>query len=71
MFLNKYGRPKNGHTFEVIGVGRISTEHQDELSLGDQEALYREHIKRILPNDAKYEDHRHRFPRQWSDSRPS
>ncbi|WP_437193622.1 recombinase family protein [Planctomicrobium sp. SH527] len=32
--------PKNGHTLRVIGVCRISTVHQDEESLTDQEALY-------------------------------
>ena len=32
---------RNGHTLEVLGIARISTEHQDALSLEDQEALYR------------------------------
>ena len=35
------GKPKN-----VLGVGRISTGHQDGLSLSDQEALCREHCCR-------------------------
>jgi len=26
---------------KVLGIARISTEHQDVLSLADQEALYR------------------------------
>ena len=55
MFFNNFDRPKNGHTLKVIGVGRISTDHQDELSLGDQEALYREHLRRILPEGTKFE----------------
>ena len=55
MFYNQFNRPKNGHTLRVIGVGRISTDHQDELSLGDQEALYREHLRRILPEGTKFE----------------
>jgi DNA invertase Pin-like site-specific DNA recombinase len=32
---------RNGQTLKVLGVARISTEHQDRLSLDDQEALYR------------------------------
>ena len=34
--------PRDGHTLKVLGIARISTEHQDALSLGDQEALYRQ-----------------------------
>jgi DNA invertase Pin-like site-specific DNA recombinase len=33
--------PRNGHTLKVLGIARISTEHQDALSLEDQAALYR------------------------------
>jgi hypothetical protein len=33
--------PRNGHTLKVLGVARISTEHQNSLSPADQEALYR------------------------------
>jgi len=33
--------PRNGATLKVLGIARISTEHQDVLSLADQEALYR------------------------------
>jgi len=33
--------PRNGHTLKVLGIARISTEHQNALSLDDQEALYR------------------------------
>ena len=36
-----FDKPKN-----VLGVGRISIRHQDELSLSDQEALCREHRSR-------------------------
>jgi DNA invertase Pin-like site-specific DNA recombinase len=34
--------PRNGQTLKVLGIARISTEHQDALSLEDQEALYRQ-----------------------------
>jgi DNA invertase Pin-like site-specific DNA recombinase len=33
--------PRNGQTLLVLGIARISTDHQDERSLADQEALYR------------------------------
>jgi DNA invertase Pin-like site-specific DNA recombinase len=33
--------PRDGQTLKVLGIARISTEHQDALSLADQEALYR------------------------------
>ena len=32
---------RNGRQLEVLGIARISTEHQNALSLEDQEALYR------------------------------
>src|SRR5262249_47219893 len=32
---------RNGHLLKVLGIARISTVHQDALSLEDQEALYR------------------------------
>ena len=32
---------RNGHRLKVLGIARISTEHQDALSLEDQEALLR------------------------------
>jgi DNA invertase Pin-like site-specific DNA recombinase len=32
---------RNGHTLKVLGIARISTDHQDALSLDDQLALYR------------------------------
>ena len=34
--------PRNGHDLKVLGIARISTEHQDALSLADQESLYRQ-----------------------------
>src|ERR1700733_11749839 len=34
-------QPRNGLILWVLGIARISTEHQDERSLDDQEALYR------------------------------
>ena len=46
MFSNCFERPKKGRKFEVIGVCRISTDHQDEMSLSDQEAYYREYLDR-------------------------
>ena len=33
--------PKNGHTLQVLAICRISTIHQDERSLADQEASHR------------------------------
>ena len=41
-----YSEPKNGIKFRVIGVARISTEHQDERSLEDQRAFYEQHLDR-------------------------
>lgn len=41
-------RPKDGAKFRVIGVGRISTEHQNELSLDDQKAYYKLYLDREL-----------------------
>lgn len=38
--LNPALAPRNGHRLNVLGIARISTEHQDALSLKDQEALY-------------------------------
>lgn len=55
MSFHDYSRPKNGHTLKVIGVGRISTEHQDELSLGDQKVLYSKHLKQMFPPDTKFD----------------
>lgn len=40
--------PKNGRIYMVIGVGRISTENQDGLSLDDQEAYYRLYLDREI-----------------------
>ena len=48
MSLNFSTVPKNGRIYMIIGVGRISTEHQDGLSLGDQEAYYRQYLDREL-----------------------
>ena len=36
----------NGQTLEALAICRISTAKQDERSLGDQEALYREYLER-------------------------
>jgi len=33
--------PRAGQLLQVLGIARISTEHQDQRSLADQEALYR------------------------------
>ena len=51
LFDDKYSKPKNGRKFKVIGVGRISTEHQDEKSLADQESYYRQYLDRELGED--------------------
>jgi DNA invertase Pin-like site-specific DNA recombinase len=37
---------RNGRQLQVLGIARISTEHQDALSLEDQEALYRQWLTR-------------------------
>ncbi|MFO0878157.1 MAG: recombinase family protein [Gemmataceae bacterium] len=39
--LNPPLRPRRGGDLQVLGIARISTEHQDQRSLVDQEALYR------------------------------
>ncbi|MFT5523611.1 MAG: site-specific DNA recombinase [Pirellulaceae bacterium] len=54
MSFRNYDRPKNGRFYRIIGVGRISTDHQDELSLSDQEAMYKKHLKCVL-KDAEFE----------------
>ena len=41
MSFYDYSKPKNDTSFNVIGVARISTKNQNELSLEDQEALFR------------------------------
>jgi DNA invertase Pin-like site-specific DNA recombinase len=40
---------RNGHTLNVLGIARISNEHQDALSLVDQEALYRHWLAQHTP----------------------
>jgi site-specific DNA recombinase len=44
---------RNGHTLKVLGIARISTIHQDVLSLEDQEQLYRKWLNQNtdLPYD--------------------
>jgi DNA invertase Pin-like site-specific DNA recombinase len=44
---------RNGHTLKVLGIARISTIHQDALSLEDQEQLYRKWLNQNtdLPYD--------------------
>ena len=37
--------PRHGRTLNVLGICRISTEHQDQKSLGDQEALLRRFVQ--------------------------
>lgn len=46
MLLNPPLAAGNGHVLRVVAVCRISTVHQDERSLEDQEALYREWISK-------------------------
>lgn len=46
-------RPRRGKVLLVVGVARISTEHQDVKSLADQKALYREYLKRYYPGRFK------------------
>jgi DNA invertase Pin-like site-specific DNA recombinase len=38
--------PRNGHTLNVLAICRISTDHQDQKSLADQEALYRRFVRK-------------------------
>ena len=52
MYFDNYSRPKNGRVGKVPRVGRISTDHQDERSLGDHEALCRERL------DSRPKNHR-------------
>ena len=40
-FLNPPLKPRNGKVLQVLGIARISTKHQDVLSLADQEYKYR------------------------------
>lgn len=47
--------PKDGRTYKGIAVCRISKETQDEMSLEDQEALYREQIPNYLGNEYQLE----------------
>ncbi len=44
MSLNVPLTPRNGSALHIVAVCRISTEHQDERSLDDQEALLRKYI---------------------------
>ena len=37
--------PRHGRILNVLGICRISTEHQDQKSLGDQEALLRRFVQ--------------------------
>jgi DNA invertase Pin-like site-specific DNA recombinase len=55
MSFRNYQEPKNGRVFKVIGVCRISTEHQDTRSLDDQKALYKSHLDRMLQGKYEYE----------------
>ena len=41
-----YSKPKIGSKFKVLGFTRISTVNQDEKSLDDQEAFFREYLDR-------------------------
>lgn len=47
--------PKNGRYYRVIAVCRISTDHQSEMSLDDQRALYDEWLDRNLDGHRKVE----------------
>ena len=52
--FHDYSNPKNGHQYRIIGVGRISTDHQDEKSLEDQEAYFRRFLDNEI-EDGNYE----------------
>ena len=45
---------KNGRVLRVIGVCRISTEHQDERSLLDQESLLRDWVKEHWSGEVQF-----------------
>jgi site-specific DNA recombinase len=47
--------PRTGHTLLVLGIARISTVHQDQRSLEDQEALYRAWLDRHAGHPYKLE----------------
>jgi DNA invertase Pin-like site-specific DNA recombinase len=51
--LNPPLTARKGSILKVLGIARISTEHQDERSLQDQEALYRQWLDQHA--DLKYE----------------
>jgi hypothetical protein len=55
---------RNGHTLKILGIARISTDHQDALSLDDQLALYRrwlaEHTVRSLTPSPRHSSSRDR-----------
>src|SRR5437763_1500617 len=46
--------PRRGVGVAVLGVARISTDHQDGRSLGDQAALYRQFLDRGIVQFAVY-----------------
>src|SRR5262245_37613970 len=48
MSVAKLFTPRNGTKFRVLGIARVSTDKQDERSLGDQEALLRNWLDKNL-----------------------
>ena len=46
--------PRNGRTLQVLGVCRISTDHQDDRSLDDQEALIRRYVAACYDAPAEF-----------------
>ena len=47
--LRDYSTPKNGKAFEVVGFGRVSTDNQNEKSLGDQHEYDLDYLKQLMP----------------------
>ena len=47
--LRDYSTPKNGKAFEVIDFGRVSTDNQNEKSLGDQHEYDLDYLKQLMP----------------------
>ena len=50
--------PRRGRALNVLGICRISTEHQDKKSLGDQEAHLRRSVQEHYNGPRPLDDHR-------------
>ena len=52
---NDVPKPKNGSIYRVLAICRISTEHQDEMSLEDQLSLYESGLQQNLEGQFEIE----------------